>query len=171
MYGIHLRLNTFKHMYKTKFWLNIKKLNLFCKNKRLLKLLFHDFISTKTDISDTGSIMNENQNLLKPEVLRIFKNVTKLKIICGEYPIALESLLTLIIQNNIEEVELHGEKWLLSVKLETSFDLISSKYNKANYYLEFHIQEKDIDDFITILEIWRSDALNPDLRSVPLVPC
>ena len=108
-------------MNKKEFQIDLKSLDLHCKNKALLKLLFYDFITTKTDKYDGYLILNKNQNLLKPEILKIFKNVTELQIYCGEYPIALESLLPLITQNNIKKVDIYGGNWIASVQSGSSF--------------------------------------------------
>ena len=104
-------------------------------------MLFHDFIKVKADTSATSLIVDKNQNLLKPEILKMVENVTTLMIVCGEYPIALESLLKLITQNNIERVTIIGGKWLAFVKSGSSLDVISSKYRKANYDLMFRIPD------------------------------
>ena len=70
---------------------NVDELDKYCSNKDLLKLMFTDFI--RIDDKEKRLIENENQNLIRPEILKIFKNVTGLTIDCKYYPLSLEALL------------------------------------------------------------------------------
>ena len=56
--------------------ISIRTLDEYCKNKKLLNLIFHEFIK-KEDGQDKYEemIMNENQNLFKPDILKVFNKV------------------------------------------------------------------------------------------------
>ena len=66
--------NTFI-MNKTDISVNIDSLDYRCTNKELLKLIFYDFYKGVLAIAT-----DKNQNLIGPEILSIFKNVSDLAI-------------------------------------------------------------------------------------------
>ena len=124
---------------KHKIDINIYVLDKWCKNKGLLGLILSD-IKEGEEYSDEY----KDKNLLKPQILSIFKNVTHLNITCSEYPLSLESLLSLIKDTNIEEVTLSGYYWLRKVKELPSFNSISRKYEEANFSMEFKRKDKEL---------------------------
>ena len=123
--------NTFV-MNKTYISVNIDALDYRCMNKELLKLIFHDFGK-----GDPAIATDKNQNLIRPEILSIFKNVTQLSIQCVEYPICLDSLLSLIKGRQIKTVGIYGDRWLPSLKSTALFEDISEKYREHNFKIEF----------------------------------
>ena len=133
--------NTFI-MSKKDIFVRIAKLDKYCLNKNLLALIFSDLIKNDDD-DNRAMIINKNQNLVKPEILKIFKNVTYLRIHCKKYPLSLESLLSLINGTQIKTVVIDdpGSTWLSSVK-SSSFADVSSKYKKANFKMEFEGEYK-----------------------------
>ena len=79
----------------------------------------------------------KNNNLLKREILSIFKNAKYLEIYCYDYPLSLESLLSLIVDTKIKEVVIKGYFWVPSLKNFSSFNIIINEYKKSNFNLEF----------------------------------
>lgn len=76
-----------------------------CENKNLLKLLFYDLIKDEK----REGVKDENQNLLRREILTIFQNVKGLCIrkvhSKPRYYVSLESVLSLIKDTQIERVD------------------------------------------------------------------
>ena len=119
---------------------NIDELDKHCKNKKLLKLIFYDLIKSDEDKYD-AMIINKNQNLLRPEMLKVFENVTKIWINTDEYPISLEALLFLINGTQIKELMIYAsynnEGWLPSINSSSSIDDIKKKYAASNFKMDF----------------------------------
>ena len=109
----------------------------YCLNKGLLGLLFSEILKQDSDYEEYSEDKYKNKNLLKREIISIFKNVTYLEIDCRRYPLSLESLLELIHGTQIKEVMIEGDGWLYKAKEMPSFDNISSKYKESNFNLEF----------------------------------
>ena len=140
--------------YKHKIDIHLDRLGASCKNKDLLGLILSDTVKMKY-VKPTGrwdfkeeeylSDKYRNKNLLKPEILSIFQNVTDLRIGCNFYPLSLESLLVLIKNTQIRKVEIWGPRWLPKVKAMSSFSNILSQYKQENLNMEFkdHKETKD----------------------------
>ena len=127
--------------------IDIGALDQYCKNKKLLKLIFCDFIKTENLLrfdkyKEAQMIDNENQNLLRPEMLQIFKNVWSLQILCDSYPLSLRALLKLINNTNIREVWICATDWVRLLKSWPSFADIKSEYDSANFNMRFEAQDK-----------------------------
>ena len=120
---------------KTKISVWYDALHQNCKNKDLLNLIFYDVV--KNNSFDDTEIRCENQNMPKRDILKVFKNVTSLNLDCRYCPISLESLLSLIIETQIETVTVHGYGWMPHVISVSSFDDILSKYEEANLIMDF----------------------------------
>ena len=120
----------------------------FYKNEGFYGLLLSSWLK-KVHSADEVYSENEwtNQNLLKREILSIFKNVTQLEIWCSEYPLSLKSLLSLITDTQINRVVVFGYPKFYTRKenvdavsnlKSTSFDYrdILSEYKQANFTME-----------------------------------
>ena len=132
--------------HKQEIKIDIDQLDENCENKQLLQLILSEIVKQEDKKEEYCSDKYKNKNLLKPQILSIFKNVTHLEIYCRLYPLSLESLLSLINNTQIKKVEIEGYFWLKKVKEMSSFNNISSKYQKANFNMEF----KDADTWLTI---------------------
>ena len=100
-----------------------------------MNLIFESIVKVEEDNEEYISmIKHQNQNLIKPEVFKIFKHVTCLIIYCHQYPLSLESLLALIDGTQINEIGINGNHWVPSVKSASIHD-ITSKYAEAKIKL------------------------------------
>lgn len=87
---------------------------------------------TNKSFSEFDLIKSKNQNLLKCEILKLFKNVEYLGIECYDYPLSMHSLLDLIKATQVKQVHITGHDWLDLFKSSASFDDIMTHYQKAN---------------------------------------
>ena len=126
--------NTFIN-HKRKIEISIERLKDHCKNEGLLRLILSD-IEQEERYQEYSPDKYENKNLLKPQILAMFKNVTHLVIRCNRYPLSLESLLSLIDNTQIRQVNVFGY-WLPEFRFTTSFKNISNKYRQANFNMEW----------------------------------
>ena len=85
-----------------------------------------------------------NKNLIKREILILFKNVTDLHIICDKYPFSLESLLSLITGTQIRKVQIEQGNWLAKAKLLYSSTDIVDRLSKANYKMTFGSSDENL---------------------------
>ena len=76
----------------------------------------------------------KNKNLLKREIMLIFKNVTMLMVTSQYHPLSLESLLELVDGTQITRIILNGEGWVESAMNKFSFD--NDKYEIDHYESE-----------------------------------
>ena len=121
-----------------------------CTNKNLLQLILSDIVKMERNEEHSEHVLDgwkleeeeylsdkyKNANLLTPEILSIFKNVTHLRLTCFLYPLSLQSLLSLINDTQIKEVEIFGKYWIPKVKVMSSFTNILSQYKKANFNIQ-----------------------------------
>ena len=122
--------------HKQEIKIDIDQLDENCENKQLLQLILSEIVKQEDKKEEYCSDKYKNKNLLKPQILSIFKNVTYLYIECLYYPLSLESLLSLIKDTQIKNVYIWGQYWLEKVKEMSSFNDISSRYTNANFNME-----------------------------------
>lgn len=91
-------------------------------------------------------VIRKNQNLLKRDTFKIFSNVTDLTIHCKDYPLPMESLLSLIKETGINKVRISGEDWLSLFKEGSLFDDMESRYQEASLDIEFGAELDKITD-------------------------
>lgn len=120
-----------------------------CSNKALLDLVLSDVVKQQW-LGDKYEEYSEDKyktkNLLKREILTIFRNVTSLEIGCQEYPFSLDSLFSVINATQITTVKIAGMRWLPSLKAQPIFDGIVRKYKQSNFNLQFEYN----DEYLTI---------------------
>lgn len=129
--------NTFI-MNKKRITISISKLHKFCKNEELSKLMFGNFSRKAHREFYPECIEEENQNLLNPDILKIFKNVTHLKINCEGHPFSFEYLLSLIKETKIKKIEIYAgtsHRWD-KLKSSSAYDEIAKKYKKAKFIIK-----------------------------------
>ena len=130
------------------FFVNKQEINIFfrhlmqyCHNKNLLNLIFGDLIEMSTkDWSKKYDVMiqKKNQNLLRPIMLKLFKNVTYLHISCWSFPLSMKALLKLITGTQIKKVEIYGKHWIRAVKAWPSLYNITKKFSDKNFDMQFN---------------------------------
>ena len=112
---------------------------------KLLRLLLYNTYQTfdhqhcyviPEDYKECHWIKEENQNLPRRDLFRMFKNVTQLRMECYNYPLSLKSLLSLIVDTKLDRVEISGTEWLSSRKIPSYGDL-EEKYKAAGFMMEF----------------------------------
>ena len=118
--------------------INIAYLDWYCHNKDLLALLFDKIINTRYNPSSDSL----TQNILRKDVIKIFKNVKTLRIWAGDYKLSLLSLLSLIDGTQITEVKIYNAYWIGAINSSSSINDIVNKYKNANY--EVKIKEYTI---------------------------
>lgn len=130
--------NTFKAFvnHKERLDICIDLLVKYCQNNGLLKLLVTDIVKAEEGEKYLES-KYVNKNLLRRQILSIFNKVTHLFIYGKNYPISLESLLSLIDGTQIKRVSMSGCEWLREPTLP-SFIHISRKYRKAGFEIIFN---------------------------------
>ena len=114
---------------KQRILLKYSDLDRNCKNKGLLGLLLSKLVK---DIK----VKDKQQNLIKKDTFKIFKNVDYLHIRCVEYSFCLLSFLSVIDGTKINKVDIYGKKWLPSIVSSSSFESICTQYDKANFKIE-----------------------------------
>ena len=149
--------NTFQSFmdHKDTISINFRQLKEQCKNKDLLDLFCTEIVRVYYDHESKYAkrhgleddklkqlIVTSNQNMLKPYILKLFKNVTCLEFYSMDlnskwYPFSLESLLSLIIGTNIKKVKITGHGWLRKLRDSTSWENISKQYQEANFSLDY----------------------------------
>ena len=139
--------------HKQEIKIHIDQLDEYCENKQLLQLILSEIVKQEEYKEEYCSDKYKNKNLLKPQILSIFKNVTYLYIDCDSYPLSLESLLSLINNTQIKKVEINGEYWLRKVKEMSSFNNILSKYKVANFNMEFDEDDEEFGTYDEVLTI------------------
>ena len=128
---------------KESIGLHLRELDENCHDKALLKVLFSDIVEMD-DYEKYSEKKYRNKNILRPEIISVFKNVKRLWIRCQSilyvregyrkaikdysYPLSMESLLSSIKNTHVNRVEImcYGR---LKRKLVTKYEL---KYRLAN---------------------------------------
>lgn len=143
--------NTFI-LLKEKIKINIPALHKYCTNEWLLSLLLTNVEKMKHKSKVYSAAKYKNKNLLNREIISIFKNVSELEIVCKEYPLSLEALLSVIVGTQITKVFVFLPYWLSQMKNLSSFDNITTKYRESNFNLEVvdHGNDKEERLFLTI---------------------
>ena len=129
---------------KKEIRLNLDDMNGFCsENEDFMEVLFTYIVRKKYGRDH----INEDQNLIKKDVLKVFKNVTYLYISSKWYSFSLEAFLSVIDGTRIDKIVIDDNEgqWLPYIVLETSFNSICTKYENANYKLEYDYQDEDED--------------------------
>ena len=136
--------NTFQAfiMNKKKVDIHVSDLDRYCHNKGLLGLTLRNIVKMEEEEKEEKEYLLDkykNKNLLKPQIISIFNNVTYLEIWCSDYPLSMESLLSLINGTQIKKVEIFDtwNTWLPLLKVHLSFNNISRKYKQSNFNLQF----------------------------------
>lgn len=130
---------------KREIEVDLMALNTFCQNEDLLRLIFFNLVQGRGELPK-----EENQNLLKPDILKLFKNVTYLEINCTDYPLSLRKLLDLIKGTQITKVQINGQYWLSAVQKSYFFEDIVNEYEKSNFKMEFRWVEEFQDERLII---------------------
>ena len=100
-----------------------------CRNEGLRKLILSDMLEGE----DYSEDKYKGKNLLRREILSIFKNVTYLTINCYNHPISLKSLFSLINGTQIKKIDINGQDWVKKVTESSSFTNILSVYQQGNF--------------------------------------
>ena len=123
--------------HKEKIEINLHNLDLRCRNKELLDLIFYPIVSIRKE----GAGSTEKYiNLPKKVLLNTFKNVNYLYIDSGavfEYPVPLIALLEIISDTAITKIDIIGGWWLSELCGSSSFVYIKNKYQKENFKLTY----------------------------------
>lgn len=122
--------------HKHKLDIKIGKLESYCKNKALIGLILSERLK-KGEYAAYSARECGNKNLLKREIISIFKNVTYIEIGCLDYPLSLESLLSLINDTQITTVKIIGNYWSRKLKGTPLFRNMERKYKESNFKLQF----------------------------------
>ena len=128
---------------KTKIEISLSELHDYCKNKKLLELLFNTFVEEDKDWD--GSFKSVKQNLPKPYLLSIFSHIEYLKIWCEYHPFSLDSLVSFITGSKIKTVRIvarhndidFDDPWLLKV-------IEHNQFEKGNWRFEYKHYDKEL---------------------------
>ena len=131
---------------KRRLMIDIPALSRYCRDYDLLQLIFSNSVKSYDDADDADERMiDSSHNLINPQILKIFRNVQSLELICSDhydstyYPIPLLSLLSVIrtAGSQIQRVLIRdGTGGWISKIIEMKFEDISNEYRKMNYYIE-----------------------------------
>ena len=153
--------NTFdafvKHKVETH--LRLSKLDRCVKDKKLLGLIMHDLVEEDSEEELVLLTDESDRNMLKEEILRIFKYVKKIEINTTDYSrdyrgtvqyrLSLISLLNLIKYTSIIEVDIRAlrdrktKSWIAKLSESPAFEMIVKRYQEENYELDIYSHNFD----------------------------
>ena len=128
--------------HKESIYLHMENIHNHVKDKKLLELLFYHIDKEEDGI---GSWYKEGmkQNLLKPCVLQVLRNVKYIWIYAHDYPFSLLEFLSTIQHTSVHKVEILVENILEAIS--NDFDELKSKYAAKGF--DVKIDDDEYGDF------------------------
>ena len=121
--------------HKEKIIIDMDDANNYVRDRILVKLLFNDMVKEK----DSSWIdIDNNQNIIKSDVLELLYNVNEMKIRCAfDYPFSLLQYLSIIEKTSLVKVSfVIGWRAVSSLKSWTYFDEIRNEYQAKQFEIK-----------------------------------
>ena len=133
--------------HKTQILLSLFDLDKYVHDKRLIDLLCYDLVKQviycdvplKDQISCWIDNTDNKQNVIKPHLFQIFKNITYLFIGATDHPFSLLSLLKVIKDTSINAIKISTDEEIWPfIKVSSMYRLIEEEYRIEGFEIEIH---------------------------------